>query len=315
MTWFRSAATALLPAAACGLVACTPDPVALRWSLVFDDPSLKLRVTALEAQIRSGGCASSDVVYRERFAPEDTPPAPSALREGRYGFFARALDGECWWYASGCRTVTLPGEDGARLTVHLAAAAAPERLLGCDGALDGGEDAAPDAASDGAILQIDTVSLEAEDANPLLPPFQVLTDDTASGGKYIVNPYDSATGKPITDFKRNDAPALDADGLATYDFDVRVTGRYRLWARAVTPTLDEDSFWFKLDDRPWILWNDIAHTDTWQWFDVRDFASRFQTLVLDLDAGPHRLVVSYRELNAKLDRLLFTTDLLATPTD
>jgi hypothetical protein len=157
--------------------------------------------------------------------------------------------------------------------------------------------------------------LEAESADPLSSPLMRIDDATASGGAYICYPHDPMlTLEEWQALKRATPPPDDAtDGLAIYEFDVPRPGNYRLWGRVITETLDEDSFWLRIDGGAWIQWNDIDHGSGWHWVDVRSFERRTERLVLALDAGPHTLVLSYRELGSQLDKLFFSTDLDFVP--
>lgn len=306
-------------------IACDADPRALDWQIGFSSPGLDERAAVVEARILAGGCASSDVVYESRFQVGERPTLPPSLPPGVYGFSARVVDGDCLWYAAGCAEKRLPLDDDGQVRVELDPLSGT--LLSCDGCNmstcdPGGQ---PDAASDAAPIAPDaplqdssseavTIVLEAESANPLLSPFAVLEDENASGGAYISYLSDPMSTEPVTAFRRAEAPTVDSDGLATYVFTVPQSGDYRMWARVITPTLDEDSFWFQMDGGPWILWNDMAHPSSWDWVDIREFERRTQILVLSLAEGTHTLVVGYRELNAKLDKLLFASDLSYVPT-
>ena len=70
------------------------------------------------------------------------------------------------------------------------------------------------------------------------------------------------------------------------------------------------------DDGEWIQWNDISHQDqTWHWDDLRPFESRADRFMVPFSEGPHMLQVSYRELGAKLDRLVIASELDWVPTE
>jgi hypothetical protein len=149
----------------------------------------------------------------------------------------------------------------------------------------------------------------------LSKPLVRTDNELASGGAYVSYPSDTMI--PLTErqaLKRAVPPADDAaGGIALYRFDVPRSGRYRLWGRVITPTLDEDSFWLRLDDREWLQWNDIAHSDTWFWVDIRPFEQRLERWVVELEAGEHVIRLSYREIGARIDQLLLTTDVDFVP--
>jgi hypothetical protein len=340
---FRIAALAGCVASGCG------DNPELRFEIAFAQSELAQRAAVIEARIVEGGCDSEALVYVSTFDPEREGMRPPLLAPGRYAFRVRAQDSECFWYAQGCRAVTLPG-GGPAIAVELDAidvesrdCDAPTcRALACEPAPDaaapmagrggsGGSDAgAMDAAAnppddDAGEPPRDAgmepqrppvqVTIEAESAERLSAPLVRTDNELASGGAYISYPADPEV--PLTErqaLKRAVAPMDDAaDGIALYRFDVPRSGSYRIWGRVIAATLDEDSFWLRVDDRAWVQWNDIAHSDTWLWVDVRPFEQRLERWIVELDAGEHVIRISYRELGARIDQLLLTTDVDFVP--
>lgn len=320
---------------ACALCAsCSGEqPRELDFRIQFTNAALAARATWIEARILLAGCHGDEALYASSFAPDQRGALPEALADGRYGFDARALDAGCRWYAHGCVELSLPADGNA--TVMLRALPSPAldcASRGCDSlACEGESDAATvvdlDAAAsaDGALGADDdaggepllpvTIEIEAESADPLRPPLQRIDDAMVSGGQYISYPWtEDQTLDQRNALKRAMPPADDsADGLAFYDFELPAGGDFRLWGRVNPPTLEEDSFWLRLDDQPWIQWNDIAHEDPWHWDDVRPFEMRNERFLITLEPGPHRLLISYRELGARLDKLLLTNDAELVP--
>ncbi len=84
-----------------------------------------------------------------------------------------------------------------------------------------------------------------------------------------------------------------ADGHIVYDFDL-ATGTYKLWARVITPSNTDDSFWVKMDDGEWVIWNDIGTNNSWEWLEMDSYS---------LENGGHTLTIAYREDGARLDKL------------
>lgn len=321
--------------AACALGACEPSPAPLQWQLQWKTPALAQRAAVLEARIAKGGCGSTDIAYASRFAPDEKAGQPPTLASGKYGFGARAQDAQCQWYASGCIEVELPQKSERTLVVALAPLTIP--ALDCDypscdspqcrgsgepnamsphtidaGAdeVDAGGDARGEDAGDDPAARPIRFELEAESADPLLAPLMRIDDATASGGAYISYPWDPAlTLEERQALKRATPPSdASADGIAVYMFDVRRSQDFRVWGRVITPSLDEDSFWLRFDDGAWIQWNDIAHLDQWHWVDLRPFEQRTDRYLFPLAAGHHTLRIAYRELGAKLDKLVFASD-------
>jgi hypothetical protein len=327
----------LLACASCA--GCSGDePRALDFRIQFTNAALAARAARIEARILLAGCHGDEALYASSFAPDARGALPEALADGRYGFDARALDVGCRWYAHGCVELSLPAEGSA--TVMLRALPSPAldcASEGCDSlACEGESDAAvvvdnmdaatsADGASGGTGGSSDddsgepflpvAIEIEAESADPLRAPLQRIDDPMVSGGQYISYPWaDDQTLDQRNMLKRAMPPSDDsADGLAFYDFELPAGGDFRLWGRVNPPTLEEDSFWLRIDDQPWIQWNDIAHEDPWHWDDVRPFEMRNERFLIPLEPGAHRLVISYRELGARLDKLLLTNDAELVP--
>jgi hypothetical protein len=338
----------VLPACALvALAACKSDAESLRWEIAFESRALGARAALVESRILKGGCDSNEILYVSAFAPDEAGTRPPELDSGSYGLIARAQDEDCLWYAEGCTEVALP-RDGAPVLVMLAAL--DDETLDCDacqavqcgGGMDAGRDARvptepPDAAredggepidDDAGTVPLDAalppepvvISLEAELAVRVEAPFMILQDELASGGAYVSYPWDAAlTVEENQALKRAMAPPADNDdvgGLAFIEFEVPRADLYRIWGKVITPSLDEDSFWLRIDDAAWLQWNDISHQDQiWHWDDVRPFEMRADRFIVPLAEGRHLLRVSYRELGAKLDRIVVASDLDWVPID
>ena len=323
------------------LLGCEDDSHALDFQIHFASPELADRAQRVQARILLGGCEGEEDLYESTFGADEEGALPEALGDGRYGFAARAMDESCHWYASGCRELQLPrGGDGSAI-VMLEAMPVPalDCAAGCEsracpGGLDGGSggsggtgDAGPprdagmgdgqvsDGAAPDAVPPDDAgppvmLEIEAEDGDPLRAPLAVIQAEMVSGGAYVAYPWKAEqTLEERNMLKRAMPPADDdADGIAVYAFEVTVSGAYRLWGRVNPPTLEEDSFWLRIDDGAWIQWNDISHETPWHWDHVRPFETRNERFLIPLEAGTHKLVLSYRELGCRIDKFLFTND-------
>lgn len=117
-----SAAPVLLlgVAALLSLLGC-PDPTDAPWRITFADDSLRARASVVEVQVLHGDCDSTETVYSKIVPRDQTDVGPGVLAEGQYGFFARAGDASCNWYASGCVVRTLPVEVEAPVELVLTA--------------------------------------------------------------------------------------------------------------------------------------------------------------------------------------------------
>lgn len=138
-----------------------------------------------------------------------------------------------------------------------------------------------------AITRDSGVWLEAE-CGQVGTLWNIETEVNASNGKFItVKPGTNSTGE---------APAGDS-GLATYVFTVDESGPYNLYARVFCPTPNDDSFWIKMDNGSFKMWNGISAAN-WQWVKFN--------VTYNLSSGTHTLTIAYREDGAKLDKLWLT---------
>src|SRR5262249_60358652 len=97
------------------------------------------------------------------------------------------------------------------------------------------------------------------------------------------------------------APTNSA-GYIDFSFSVSQSGTYRVFARVLTPTANDDSWWVRMDGGSWVTWNNIAAT-SWTW---AQFPNTFS-----LSAGSHTLTFAYREDGAQLDKINITTSTTA----
>lgn len=144
-------------------------------------------------------------------------------------------------------------------------------------------------ASDDVIINVledSGVWLEAE-CGTVGSLWNIETDNLASGSKYV-------TIKPGNN-SLNSAP--NTTGLLTYTFDVEESGTYNLYTRVLCPSPDDDSFWIKMNNGSFAMWNGIS-APAWQWH-------RFPT-VFNLNEGTNTLTIGFREDGAKLDKLWIT---------
>jgi hypothetical protein len=95
--------------------------------------------------------------------------------------------------------------------------------------------------------------------------------------------------------------APPAHGRARFDFEVAASAKVRLWAITAAPNKDQDSFWVRLDDGPWIKWNNIANGGC---DDVHDSDNGDRGVQYSLSAGSHRYEFAYREGGAALTNIV-----------
>jgi hypothetical protein len=133
---------------------------------------------------------------------------------------------------------------------------------------------------------------EAEDATEIHPPMEVVQDDAASGGKYIV----SRGGK--------------GKGWVRFDIDVPDDGVYILWGNTFAKDRKSNAFrvGVNIDTQPTAIW-DVPVGD-WEWSKVKDRNGR---LTFELAKGKNSLIFSSHEPGTQLDAIMLTTDPYASP--
>jgi hypothetical protein len=120
-------------------------------------------------------------------------------------------------------------------------------------------------------------------------PFQVATDPTAAGGKFVfapLGPKEEHTNKPCT---------------ATYEFAVAQAGDYCLWIHKKWSGGCSNSLFVKMDDQPEFIFGEDATYDRWDWTSA--IGKSF-----NLTAGKHTLVIKNREDDSKFDQILLIAD-------
>ncbi len=89
-------------------------------------------------------------------------------------------------------------------------------------------------------------------------------------------------------------------------FNVTEAGIYTLWGRTRVPTADDDSFWIRMDNGNWVMWNNIVGGAAWLWDQIHDSNNSEEVVSYDLSEGNHTLTICYREDGAGLDKLYLT---------
>lgn len=153
----------------------------------------------------------------------------------------------------------------------------------------------------------EVVWIEAESATSVTVPFEILSDNPdASGGQYLsVMPGNNSFNAP------------PAEGIATYTFTVQ-GGTYKVMARVLVPTADDNSLWLRIPDATtqttnhasgWVWWYDVTVGGAWHWDDVRSNNDAGQVVHFTLPAGTHTLEVAYREDGLLIDSFVITDNL------
>jgi hypothetical protein len=124
--------------------------------------------------------------------------------------------------------------------------------------------------------------------------WNIPTDANASNGKYITVP---------AGIQSLASPSADSNDLLLFTFHLPEDGNYKIWGRVITPNADDDSFWVRMNDSAWVLWNSIPAGSTWHWDDVHDQNKSDQVVICELDTGYHNLTICFREDGALLDKI------------
>jgi hypothetical protein len=155
----------------------------------------------------------------------------------------------------------------------------------------------------GVVVEGQGVPLLAKDAKPstrgtmidlaaaegkITKPFRVVEHD---GVKAVVVP-NVESGK-----SRGNTLEPGAGAKAVYAFNVPRAGKYNLFVQVNCPTNEDDSWFIKLDDGKWQMWNDVGTRSGWAWRKQGEY---------ELAAGKHTLTFASREDGAMFARIRVT---------
>lgn len=137
----------------------------------------------------------------------------------------------------------------------------------------------------------ESIYLEAECA-VVGSDWEELPDAEASGGSYVT----------VQAGLNSTASAPTGEGsTVSFPFTVSKDTTYYFFVRGNHPTADDDSYWVKLNDGPFVMANGLG-TNGWQWVDLTSFISS-----TELTAGDHTLTIAYREDGALLDKVAISS--------
>jgi len=151
-------------------------------------------------------------------------------------------------------------------------------------------DASP--ASVVAVLEAESGTIE--------PSFAIAHDALASGGAYVID----------GNIDGNTGPGSD-----TLAFTIPADGTYYIWGRTIATETSDDSFRVAVDggNRIDSETAGCAFGTAWQWAAIRDSASvgcppNGSLHAYSLAAGAHTLVLTSREGQSQVDKLVITSD-------
>jgi O-glycosyl hydrolase len=99
------------------------------------------------------------------------------------------------------------------------------------------------------------------------------------------------------------AASEDSSDQIIFNLNITQTGNYTLWGRVRVPSANDDSFWVKMDDGDWTMWNSITGSSALSWDEVHNSNNNSLVMNYTLDPGPHTIKISYREDGAGLDKI------------
>lgn len=97
--------------------------------------------------------------------------------------------------------------------------------------------------------------------------------------------------------------AVPAQGRARYDFRVAVTTDISVFAEVDVPNTSSDSYWVRMDQGPWVKWNNIPNFTC---SPVRNSDAGGAIQNYHLNPGSHTLEFAYREVGTSLVRFGLT---------
>jgi hypothetical protein len=136
-----------------------------------------------------------------------------------------------------------------------------------------------------------SIIIEAE-SGTLAAPMTIVSDSTASGGKYVQVP--EGTGNNYND------STLGGPGEVRFSTKIPKSGTYALWALTIAPNGTSDSFYVASNGA--LLSKSLpgGYSTTWFWSKLAH---------LSLSAGDLHLVFRQREDGTKLDKIILSNDL------
>jgi len=103
---------------------------------------------------------------------------------------------------------------------------------------------------------------------------------------------------------------VPSPGWARFDFRTATGGTFKVHAQLEVSDGNHDSFWVRMDQQPWIKWNNMTPHEPCAYETIKNSdapGSPQMTWTLS-SAGSHTIEFAYRELNAKISKVDLTTD-------
>ncbi|MDA9774336.1 CotH kinase family protein [Saprospiraceae bacterium] len=145
--------------------------------------------------------------------------------------------------------------------------------------------------------------LESEDAT-VGANWTVESDTEACGSEYTLPPNST---------QLNEAPSLPEDHIS-FTFDVDVAATYKVYAKTMTTSGNDDSFWVRANGETWNSWNRINvgnYGNFYQWSQVGNWTSGdtiATPITFEFTAGSNTVDFAWREPGARLDKIFVTNE-------
>ncbi len=119
------------------------------------------------------------------------------------------------------------------------------------------------------------------------------SNSEASGFTYLQSPLGN---------KYTKAPTNPED-IVSFKFSAN-KGLYRLYALVNTPSVEDDSFWIRVNNGEWLKWNNIPGNGSFAWRQVHEKENVDTNIVFKLIDGENSIEIGHREDGASLDKIL-----------
>lgn len=125
--------------------------------------------------------------------------------------------------------------------------------------------------------------------------WQKLVDENAGLGAYV---------EAIPGEESLNSASSKAKNIITYVFPITEKSNYKIWGRVIADNADDDSFWVKVDNYSWVMWNGITTGSDWHWVELHSETESNKISYNLVVSEQHTLSICLREDGTKLDRIL-----------
>ncbi|WP_176955876.1 T9SS type A sorting domain-containing protein [Catalinimonas alkaloidigena] len=158
--------------------------------------------------------------------------------------------------------------------------------------------AAPVTTTGGVVLY------EESTVPPVMAPLALEAECAQFGSAWQTNLHSTqaSQGGYIFSTTYGHTPQGKASHRVRFQVDIANPGAYQIAARVKALSTNRNSFWVRVNDGPWTLWNGLPTGEAYQW-------SFFPEVHYTLPAGVATIDLEFREPYTQLDKLLIGQDL------